>query len=247
MVIIKSFTKIITCCCFHNWLEIFRYISAFLISLSLLVNIPFSNSLGSNTWGDKMADWQSCFTIVDRSLIRERVQISASGHDTDQLGADFFRSCFQSLPNETELATGQNSLSGQLTEVIKSWLIICQRLSRVEIVGHATLLTNIIIGQCLCQQKQSANDWVFNAQTGWVRPSVYHHIVSCLSKMCIVSKKISDKCLRRRVLMEDNTRQHEEFLYRASLSKRGRTECIYDLWIQNAWLKNPCWRNFKIF
>ena len=163
MVIIKSFTKIITCCCFHNWLEIFRYISAFLISLSLLVNIPFSNSLGSNTWGDKMADWQSCFTIVDRSLIRERVQISASGHDTDQLGADFFRSCFQSLPNETELATGQNSLSGQLTEVIKSWLIICQRLSRLEIVGHATLLTNIIIGQCLCQQKQSANDWVFIA------------------------------------------------------------------------------------
>ena len=150
MVIIKSFTKIITCCCFHNWLEIFRYISAFLISLSLLVNIPFSNSLGSNTWGDKMADWHSCFTIVDRSLIRERVQISASGHaDADQSGANFFRFCFQSVPilsvpNETESATGQNSLSGQFTEVIKSWLISVSLCQRVEIVGHAALLTKII-------------------------------------------------------------------------------------------------------
>ena len=68
-----------------------------------------------------MADWHSCFTImiVDRSLIRECVQISASGHaDADQSGANFFRFHFQSVPNETESATGQNSLSGQLTEVI---------------------------------------------------------------------------------------------------------------------------------
>ena len=68
-------------------------------------------------------------TLVISFLIlscKERVQISASGHaDADQSGADFFRFRFQSVPilsvpNETESATGQNSSSGQLTEVIKS-------------------------------------------------------------------------------------------------------------------------------
>ena len=59
-------------------------------------------------------------------ILRERVQISASGHtDADQLGTDFFRLCWRSdpilsVPNETEAATGLNSLSGQLTKVIKN-------------------------------------------------------------------------------------------------------------------------------
>ena len=58
--------------------------------------------------------------------IRERVQISASGHtDADQLGTDFFRFRWRSdpilsVPNETESATGLKSLSGQLTKVIKN-------------------------------------------------------------------------------------------------------------------------------
>ena len=58
--------------------------------------------------------------------VRERVQISASGHtDADQLGTDFFRFRWRSdpilsAPNETESATGLKSLSGQLTKVIKN-------------------------------------------------------------------------------------------------------------------------------
>ena len=98
---------------------------------------------------------------------------------------------------------------------------VCQRLSKGWNRRSRYVTDKNYIGQCLCQQKQSVNDWVFNVQTGWVRPSVYRRIVSCLSEMCIVSKKkICDKCLHRRVLIEDNTRQHEEFLYRASLSER---------------------------
>ena len=95
--------------------------------------------------------WHSCFTILDvRSLIRECVQISASGHaDAGQSGTNFFRFCFQSVPilsglNETESETGQNSLSGQLTEVTKSWLISVSLCQRVEIVSHTALLTKII-------------------------------------------------------------------------------------------------------
>ena len=59
-------------------------------------------------------------------LVRERVQISASGHpDADQLGTDFFRFHWMSdpilsVPNEMESAMGLNSLSGQLTNVIKN-------------------------------------------------------------------------------------------------------------------------------
>ena len=66
---------------------------------------------------------------------------------------------------------------------------ICQRLSKGWNRRSRYVTDKNYIGQCLCQQKQSVNDWVFNAQTGWVRPSVYRRIVSCLSEMCIVSKK----------------------------------------------------------
>ena len=61
-----------------------------------------------------------------KGSVRERVQISASGHtDADQLGTDFFRFRWRSdpilsAPNETESATGLKSLSGQLTKVIKN-------------------------------------------------------------------------------------------------------------------------------
>ena len=85
-------------------------------------------------------------------MIREHVQIAALGHaNADQLGANFFQFHFQSVPilsvpNETELATGQNSSLGQLTEVIKSWLISVSVYQRVEIVGHTMLLTKIILG-----------------------------------------------------------------------------------------------------
>ena len=44
-----------------------------------------------------------------------------------------------SVPNETKSATGQNCSSGQLTEVIKSWLISFSGYQRVEIVGYTTL------------------------------------------------------------------------------------------------------------
>ena len=63
---------------------------------------------------------------VIKCNIRERVQISASGHtDADQLGTDFFRfrrrsDPILSAPNEKESATGLKSLSGQLTKVIKN-------------------------------------------------------------------------------------------------------------------------------
>ena len=66
---------------------------------------------------------------------------------------------------------------------------ICQRLSKGWNRRSRYVTDKNYIGQCLCQQKQSVNDWVFNVQTGWVRPSVYRRIVSCLSEMCIVSKK----------------------------------------------------------
>ena len=109
---------------------------------------------------------------------------------------------------------------GPINRIHQILTYICQRLSKGWNRRSRYVTDKNYIGQCLCQQKQSVNDWVFNAQTGWVRPSVYRRIVSCLSEMCIVSKNISDKCLHRRVLMEDNTRQDEEFLYRASLSER---------------------------
>ena len=196
--------------------------SAFLISLSLLVNIPFSNSLGSNTWGDKMADWHSCFTIVDRSLIRERIQISASSYaNADQSGADLIFPILFSIGTEWNgISNGSKFFIGQINRSHQILTYICQRLSKGWNHRSCYITDKNYIWQCLSRQKQSVNDWVFNAQTGSVRPSVYCRIVSCLSKMCIVSKKISDKCLHRRVLMEDNTRQHEEFLYRASLSER---------------------------
>ena len=60
------------------------------------------------------------------AFLRERVQISVSGHThADQLGTDFFRFRWRSdpilsAPIETESATGLKSLSGQLTKVIKN-------------------------------------------------------------------------------------------------------------------------------
>jgi len=54
-----------------------------------------------------------CITKKLLSLLREHVQISASGRaDADQLGADFFWFRLQLVPIETESATGQTSLSG---------------------------------------------------------------------------------------------------------------------------------------
>ena len=76
----------------------------------------------------RSTSWPSLTTVLLLSMVadaetakekhvfaREHVQISASG-------ADFFRFCLQSVPTETESATGQTSSSGQLTELIKSWL-----------------------------------------------------------------------------------------------------------------------------
>ena len=66
-------------------------------------------------------DLRSSTCIITIECIRERVQISASGHtDADQLGTDFFRFRWRSdpilsAPNERESATGLKSLSGQLT------------------------------------------------------------------------------------------------------------------------------------
>ena len=56
---------------------------------------------------------------------RERVQISASGHtDADQMGNDWMSDPILSVPNETESAMGLNSLSGQLTKVVKKYLAV---------------------------------------------------------------------------------------------------------------------------
>lgn len=44
---------------------------------------------------------------------------------------------------------------------------------------------------------------VFNAQTGWKRPTVYRRIVSFLPKMCIIKKKIKNKKLATHIFIED--------------------------------------------
>ena len=130
------------------------------------------------------------------------------------IGTDIIGTEWNRIGNGSKFFIGPIKRSHQILTYI------CQPLSKGWNRRSHCITDKNYIGQCLCQQKQSVNDWVFNAQTGWVRPSVYRHIVPSLSKMCIVSKKISDKCLHQRVLIEDNTRQHEEFLYRASLSER---------------------------
>ena len=214
--------------------------------------------------------------------LRKRVQISASGHaDANQSGANFFQFHLQSVLIEMELVTGQTSSSGQLTEVINSWLIsdsqhlskdICNRRSR-----HVT--NKNYIGQRLCQQKRSKLEWLsFQCtnrlgKTNCLSP---YCVLSFLNVYCLKKKKnikLREKHLHRRFLIEDNAGNNEELLYqnvpwrkflhgtltmcsklfnnaedrRASLSKRWCTECISDFWIQNLWLKNPCWRNFKMF
>ena len=68
MVISKSFTNNLLLLSQLTWN--LSGTSAFLISLSLLVNIPFSSSLGSNTYEDKMANWHSCFAFVHRYSVR---------------------------------------------------------------------------------------------------------------------------------------------------------------------------------
>jgi len=88
---------------------------------------------------------------------------------------------------------------------------ICQHLSKAWSCRSRYITVKNYIGQCLHQLKQSVNDWVFNAKTGWVKATVYCHIIPCLCKMC--PNKISNKCLHGWFLIEDNTRQYEEFLY----------------------------------
>ena len=68
---------------------------------------------------------------------------------------------------------------------------ICQHLSKGWNYCRSHYVTdkNNYIGHCLCQQKQSVNVWIFNAQTGRVRPTVYCCIVSCLSKNVYCLKK----------------------------------------------------------
>ena len=62
------------------------------------------------------------------------------------IGCRFFPIPFSIGTDWNGIGTVQNSSSGQLTEVIKSWLISVSVCQRVEIVGHATLLTKIISG-----------------------------------------------------------------------------------------------------
>lgn len=152
---------------------------------------------------------------------REHVQMSASGRaDTNQLGADSLQFHFWSVlimfvPRDI---TGQTSSRGQLTEIIKSWLIPSAFIKGLKPLSLLVTDKNYI-RQWLRQQKQRVNDWVFNAhyKRGWVRPTVYCHIAPCLSKVCIVSKnKISDKCLHSSLKISYGRQYqaiHEEFLY----------------------------------
>lgn len=116
--------------------------SAFLISLSLLVNIPFSNSLGSNTWGDKMADWHSCFTIVDRSLIRERVQnyIGIRSRRCRSIGCRFFPIPFSVGTEWNRISNGSKFFIRPIISRSHQILTyICQRLSIKGLKSSVTL------------------------------------------------------------------------------------------------------------
>ena len=76
---------------------------------------------------------------------------------------------------------------------------ICQRLPKGWNRRSCYVTDKNYIGQCLCPQMQSVND---------------RRMVPCIWLKCVLfQRKISDKCLHRRFLMEDNTRQYEEFLY----------------------------------
>ena len=132
------------------------------------------------------------------------------------IGSRFFPIPFQSvpIPIETESSTGQTSSSGQL-QTYQFLTYICQRLSKDCNRQSRYVTDKNYVGQRLCQQKRSVNDWVFNVQTGWqlfiavycISSTVFLKInVYCFKKKEKEQKK-SDKRLHRRFLIEDNTRQ----------------------------------------
>lgn len=109
---------------------------------------------------------------------------------------------------------------------------------------------------------QCMNDWVFNAQTGWARPTVYSPVVFVFLKCVFFHKKLATNALNKDFLWMTIPKAIQRIFvsncfimkqwiiqqcWRKSISKRKCTGCISDLWIKNMWLKNPCWRNFTMF
>ena len=118
----------------------------------------------------------------------------------------------QSVPTETESATAQTSSSGQFAEVIKSWPLSVSIYQTVEIVGHARLPAKIISGN-VYGNKVNARMIEFSMQTGCVRPTLSLRIVCSLSKMCIISKKKTQRQMpSSKISSGDSIRQYEECL-----------------------------------
>jgi len=115
---------------------------------------------------------------TDLSKIRERVQISALGHaHADQSGADFFRSCLHLVLIETESATSQTYSSGQLTEVINSWLI------SVSVYQRIVMSVTPRYWQCWAtfMSTKAKREWISFHCTNRLGKT------NCLSPYCILS------------------------------------------------------------
>ena len=101
-------------------------------------------------------------TIVDRSLIRERVQMSPSSHaDADQSGANLIFPILFSIGTEWKgISNGSKFFIGQINRSHQILTYICQRLSKGWNRWSRYVTDKNYIRQCLCRQKQSVNDWV---------------------------------------------------------------------------------------
>ena len=107
------------------------------------------------------------FTFA-RKYPRNEIEISRIACDVQRpnigIGSRFRLQsvAIKSEPIEMESATGQTSSSGQLTEVINSWLISVSVYQGILIVGHATLLTKTMLSNVVCQpmSTKAKREWL---------------------------------------------------------------------------------------
>lgn len=110
-----------------------------------------------------------------------------------------------------------------ITDIINSWLISVSVYQRIVIVSHTTLLTKIMLGNVYVNKSEGkmVNDWVFNVQTGWVRPTVYRRILYLVFLKCVLFQKKKGKEKERQMPSSKTILGHNEgLLVKCSMKKR---------------------------
>ena len=135
-------------------------------------------------WAFKPAsDWrQTC------DWLRDCVQICQS------TGCQliFFWFCFSSVTiiiTSTEWSGigNRSNSNGPINRGHQILPYTCQHLSKAWSCWSCFITVKNYIGQCLHQLKQSVNDWVFNAKTGWVK-QLFIAILYLVFVKCVPTK-----------------------------------------------------------